>query len=296
MFSSKMFYDRRIVLLAFLLSAAIGISGCSSETPEAGAPSQVKPADNPAAALLTEAQAATRTMKKYGFQLQMTQKVTGATEADNAYFKVDMVGRVERDPLKLDQTIKNDDNGEVSTLRSLIVPGAYYMYMQDFEEWSKLSKTDAEDNIKTLSDFQVNPEKALKDIQSLGNSLKDEKTGQAVTVKYDGAGPEGKAYLEGVLESAMGLSSFDKSVRDTLDIQQLNVSVTLDAVKHWPLSYRIESTMTLEFEPGKKSSIHQTIAGTYSKHNASAAVTVPKEAKEAIDPDQMPEEDGSGPL
>lgn len=296
MFSLRVFDVRRVSLLSILLSAIICIMGCSPNAPEAAAPSQSVSAENPASALLKEAQTAAQTMKKYGFQLQMNQKVVGPTDADNADVKIDMLGRAERNPLKLDQTIKSDINGEASTLRTLIVPEAYYMYMPEFEEWSKLTKTDAADNVKTLSDFQVNPEKALKSIQTLGNSLTEEQTGQAVTVKYEGTGAEGKAYLEQLLESTMGISSFDKSVRESLAIQKLNVSVTLDAEKHWPLSYRIESTMTLEFEPGKKSTIHQTIAGTYSKHNVSAAVTVPKEAEEAIDPDQMTEEEGSDPL
>jgi hypothetical protein len=296
MFSLKMFCDRRVSLLSFLLSVLIIVAGCSSKAPEASAPSQPASPENPASALLTEAQAAAQTMKKYGFQLQMTQKVTGAVKADNADVKIDMLGRAERDPLKLDQTIKSDINGEASTVRSLIVPEAYYMYMPEFEEWSKLSKADAADNVKTLSDFQVNPVKALKDIQTLGDSLTEEQTGQTVTVKYDGTGAEAKAYVQGLLESTMGLSSFDKSVQESLAIQKLNLSVTLDPQKHWPLSYRIESTMSLEFEPGKKSIIHQTIAGTYSKHNVSAAVTVPQEAKDAIDPDQVSQEEGSNSL
>lgn len=289
-FSRRLTHNSRFCFIVFLLITVISLAGCSSETPGVISPSQPAPAENTASALLKEAQSAAKNMNKYGFQLQLTQKVTGAVEADNANVKIDMQGRAERNPLKIDQTVKSDIDGEVSSLRTVIVPEAYYMYIPEFEEWSKLSKTNAADNVKTLSDFQVNPEKALKDIQTLGNSLKEEKTGDTITIKYAGSDDQAKSFLEGLLESTMSLSSFDRSVRDSLFLQKLNVTVTLDAQKHWPLTYRIESAMTLEFEPGKKSTVHQTLAGTYSKHNVSAAVTVPEEAKNALDPDEMAEE------
>ncbi len=286
---------RRTYPLLLIIIALVSFAACSNREPAASPTAAISPtpsatAGDSASEWLTKAQAAARTMKSYGFELQMHQKLTGTKEVDKSNVEISMQGRAELNPLKLDQTIKSDIDGEASTLRAVLVPDAYYMYLPEYEEWSKLSKEISKENVKTLSAFQVNPEQALKDIQQLGNSLTAEQNGQVVTIRYEGTGPEASVYLAGILESTMGLSGMDKDIQESLDIQKLNVTLTLDAERAWPLSYRIESDMSIEFELGNKSTVNQTLAGTYSKHNASAAVTVPKEALNAIDPDKLDEQ------
>lgn len=287
----------------FTFIAMVCMAACSTDEPDAASTATLTPAPTRAAGektaaldWLDKAGVAANGMNKYGFELQMNQKLTGTEETDNTIVKIDMKGRAERNPLKLDQTINSNIDGEASTLRSIVVPDAYYMYLPEIEEWSKLSKEVSEENIKTLSDFQVNPGKALADIKALGSTLKAERAGNIVTIRYEGADPEAIVFLTKILESTMGLSGMETTIKESIDLSSLKVTLTLDANKHWPITYRIESNMVIEFEPGQKSSVNQTLAGTYSKHNTSAAVTVPKEAQDAIDPDKMEEELDLGEL
>ncbi|WP_373233217.1 DUF6612 family protein [Cohnella sp.] len=294
---------RYLFLGLFIVIALACIAACSAVEPGVTSSPTLSPAPTSAAGektaasvWLDKARGAAKGMNKYGFELQMNQKLTGTREANNAIVKIDMIGRAERNPLKLDQTINSEIDGETSKLRSIVVPDAYYMYLPEIEEWSKLSKDVSEENIKTLSDFQVNPEKALEDIQALGSSFQAVQTGDVITLRYEGVGPEAKVFLAGILESTMGLSGMETTIQESIDLTRLKVILTLDAHKHWPLSYRIESDMSIEFEPGQKSAVLQTLAGTYSKHNTSTAVTVPKDAQNAIDPDKMEEELDLGEL
>jgi hypothetical protein len=280
-----------IIVLSVLLTAACSTGGPSASSTASIAPTPSSSAGEGAVLdWLTKAQAAAQGLSKYGFELQMTQQLRGKEAADHSDVKIDMLGRVERNPLKLDQTINSQIDNEISSLRSILVPDAYYMYLPEFEEWSKLSAEVSEENMETLSDFQVNPAKALEDIRALGSTLRAEQSGDVVTIRYEGVGPEAKAFLAGILESTMGLSGEKATLQDSLDITRLSIVLTLDANKHWPLSFRVESDMQIEFEPGHPTEVSQILAGTYSKHNASAPVIVPKEAQEAIDPDQMEEE------
>ncbi|MCD9022223.1 DUF6612 family protein [Cohnella silvisoli] len=279
-----------VVILIFLTACQASKPSASSPAALSPTPSEVSAEDN-ALEWLTKAKAAARKMNKYGFELQMNQELGGgANDKNHSKVEITMQGRVERTPLKLDQTIKSNIDGEESTLRMILVPDANYMYLPEFEEWSKLSKEVADENVKTLSDFQVNPEQALQEIQALGSPLTAERSGQVVTIRYDGVSPEATTFVAGILESTMGLSGMGADIQKSLAIQKLKVALTVDAERYWPLSYRIESDMTIEFEPGNKSAVTQTLAGTYSKPNLSAAVTVPKEAQQAIDPDKINEQ------
>jgi hypothetical protein len=231
-------------------------------------------------------------MNKYGFEMQMKQELDGGEKGGSTHVEIDMQGRAERNPLKLDQTIKSVIDGESSTLRAVVVPDAYYMYLPEYEEWSKLSKDVAAENVATLSDYQVNPERALAGIQELGASLKAEQGGQAVTVRYEGVGPEASAFLTELSKSTLGISGEQTEIVNSIEVLKLKLLLTLDAEQHWPLSYRIESEMNIELEPGVRSAVNQTLAGTYSKHNITAAITVPKEAQTALDPDEIGKELG----
>jgi hypothetical protein len=291
---SSLFHYRPLYLCILLLFVASSTTACSSNEPVASSPSTpTSPRDKSALVAsewLNKARLAAQGMNKYSFELQLNQELSGKDKSDQSTVKIDMQGRVERNPLKLDQTIHSDIDGEASTLRSIVVPDAYYMYMPEYEEWSKLSKELSKENTETLSDFQVNPDKALEDIQALGGALQAEQVEDVVTIRYEGSGAEAKIYLSSMLQSTMGLSSADSEVVESMDISALTVTLTMDAKKHWPLSYRVESEMNIALEPGRVTKLNQTLTGAYSEHNNITPVTVPKEAEQAIDPDKIEEE------
>lgn len=250
---------------------------------------------SPAATALEQAREAAEPLKKYAFEMSMDQKLGGAADpAQNV--KVVMKGIVEREPLKLDQTIDTTIDGEASNVRTVIVPEGYYMYLPDYEEWSKLSADVAAENTATLSDFQVDPARAMEDAQALAGEASVEEANGKRVLRYDGTGPEAKAYALKLLESTMGLSDVDKRTQDSLKVSKLKLEMTMDAAKHWPLSYKIESDLSVELEAGKATTVGMTVSGGFSQIGESAAVVLPEEAKGALSPEEIDEQLGDDPL
>ncbi|MBO9600144.1 MAG: hypothetical protein J7559_20275 [Cohnella sp.] len=268
------------------LSLCLFLTSCGAEK-EAG--------KSAAAVPLTEGQAAAVQMKKYAFEMQMDQKLSGTPDT-TADVKVDMQGLVEREPLKLDQTINTTIDGETSVVRSVVVPEGYYLYSPEYEEWSKLSAETANENKATLSDFQVDPGKAVEAIGGLSEFAKLEEGNRTQIVRYEGTGTEANVYAIKLLESTMGLSAMDERLQKSLKTNKLRVELTLDAERHWPLSYAIDSDLSLELEAGKPTTVQTTLSGSYSDVNQSRSVALPEEAKGALSPEEIDEQLGEDPL
>lgn len=276
----------RIVSLAVCGLAVLLLSACGGQAADVR---------TPAAEALEEARIAAGQLKKYAFELNMEQKMTSDQTDD---VKVSMQGLVEREPLKLDQTIHTTINGESDEVRTVIVPEGYYMYLPDFEEWSKLSAQIAADNTATLSDFQADPGKALDAILSLsGQATLGEGEGTR-TVRYEGTGAEAKTYSMKLLQSTLGLTDtdLDERLKDSMKIERLRLVLTMDANTHWPLAYEIENRLSLELEAGKRETVETTMNGSYSDLNQSSAVVLPEEARGALDPDELDKQLGDDPL
>jgi len=250
---------------------------------------------SPAAEALAAGQSAAAQMKKYAFELQMDQKLSGTPDT-TADVKVDMQGLVEREPMKLDQTINTTIDGETSVVRAVIVPEGYYLYTPEYEEWSKLSTETASDNIATLSDFQVNPGKAVEAIEGLSEFAKLENSNRTQVVRYEGTGTEANVYAIKLLESTMGLLAMDERLQSSLKVNKLRVELALDSERQWPLSYTIDSELSLELEAGKPTTVQTSVSGSYSDVNQSRAVVLPEEAKGALSPEEIDEQLGDDPL
>ncbi|MFB9274657.1 DUF6612 family protein [Cohnella cellulosilytica] len=276
------------VLCAACAVGALLLVSCAGkkeaeQTPPPTAARKITPAEQ----WLERAASAAATMKKYAFELQMTQELGPAGDSKRSDVRVDMQGKAEREPLKLDQTITSVIDGEASTLRSIVTPEGYFMYLPEYEEWSRLSKEVAEENAETLSDFQINPERAIERFRQLGEGLSAERSGNSTAVRYEGAGPEAKTFMAGLMKSTLGLTDSEEVIAEELAVSRLKVAYYVDNEQHWPLSYRIETELTVELEPGQKTPVTMTLAGTYSKPNATAAIVVPPEALEAPDPAEL---------
>lgn len=228
-----------------------------------------------------KAEQAAGSLKNYAFELKLEQVLTGEDGAVESSVTVNTQGHVELAPLKLDQTVQGIMDGEAYSNRTIVVPDAYFMYEPEFEEWSKTPKDRMSELVRTLSDFQVNPAKALQSIRALGNGLKAEMSQDRATIKFEGNGTEAAAFLLYILASTLDLSDMEPRVRDSIKVKSLKLELSLDAARHWPLSYRIDTVMTMEYEAGKTSTLTQTLSGSYGKHDAAGAVVVPDEAMEA---------------
>ena len=250
---------------------------------------------SPVAAALAEGETAAAQMKKYAFEMQLKQQLSGTPDTTSDV-KVDMQGLVERDPLKLDQTINTTIDGETSVVRTIVVPEGYYMYSPEYEEWSKLSAENAKENTATLSDFQVDPVKAVQAIEGLSEFAKLENGNRTRIVRYEGGGMEAKVYAIKLLESTMGLSAMEQQLQKSLKVNRLRVELTLDTEQHWPLSYAIDTELLLELEAGKPTTVQMTVSGSYSEINKSRAVALPEEAKVALSPEEIDEQLGDDPL
>ncbi|RIE04150.1 DUF6612 family protein [Cohnella faecalis] len=133
---------------------------------------------------------AAKQLKKYGFELNLNQKMSGESAGSNSTVKLDMQGRAELGPLKLDQTNKSDIDGEKSSLRAILVPDAYYMYSDEFKEWSKLSKEETANVVRTLSSLQINLAESIEGVRGLGSALAVKPSGDEIAISYNGNGPE----------------------------------------------------------------------------------------------------------
>ncbi|WP_276353449.1 DUF6612 family protein [Cohnella caldifontis] len=291
---------RRLLVAAVLAGSVLTAAACSSpDSPVSSPASASSPIASPSASaqpgqadareLLAQAREAAKTMKNYEFKLRMTQKLKTGTAANDSDVSVDMEGRAELGPLKLDQQVSSVTDGQAYSIRAILVPDAYYMYDPEFEEWSKTPKEQTAEIAKTLSDFQVDPGKALAAVAALGGGLKSEEAADGDKIAFSGNGSEAKAFLDTVLESTLDLSGMDPKIRDSIKLSSLNVDVELDPASHLPTSYRIDSVMTVEYEAGKPSTLTQSFSGSYAKINAAAPVTVPEAAKEApeLDPSEL---------
>ncbi|MDG0794448.1 hypothetical protein OMP38_29135 [Cohnella ginsengisoli] len=260
-------------------------SAVAEPTETGGAPPSGRAVAGDAAALIEQARAAMSDIGRYAFTLHLVQKLSGGAAADSV-FEVNNAGKVERSPLKLDQTIASVQDGEKSSLRAILVPDAYYVYDPSFEEWGKLSSEQAADIARTLSDYQTDPAAALASAASLGAGLSSDSEAGRDVVRYEGKGPEALAFLKHILEGTLDLNSLDEAVRRSIKLKSLSASFTLDAATHLPLAYRVESEMTIEYEPGSPSELSQVFEGTYAKHGATEAIAVPEAALAApeLDP------------
>jgi len=276
-------------LLLALLTACSGKPAAETPASETSARKAAPAAGPTAEQWLDRSRAAAASMSSYGFELQMTQELGQPGDAGRTSVRVDMTGRAEREPFKLDQTIDSVIDGQASTLRTIVTPEAYYMYLPEFEEWSRLSKKVAAENRETLSEFQARPEKAIERIRGLGSSLSADNDGKTVTISYEGDGTATKLFAAGLLRSSLGLTGTEEEIAGKLEVEKLKVIFRMDAARNWPLSYRIETEQTVELEPKKKTSVNQVVAGTYDKPGAAAPIVVPKEALEAPNPDELGE-------
>jgi hypothetical protein len=229
-------------------------------------------------------------MTRYSFELRMDQHLGPDGDKARTNVLVDMTGRVEREPFRLDQTIDSDIDGEKSKLRTILTPEAYYMYLPEYEEWSKLSKQVSAENRATLSEFQADPERAIERIRELAPNLEARRNGAEIVVGYEGTGPTAKPFVAGLLRSTLGLTESEGEIEDKLEVEKLSVVYRIDAERDWPLAYRIETKLAIELEPGQKSPIVQTVSGSYGKPNATSPIAVPDEALRAPDPDELGEQ------
>lgn len=252
--------------------------------PGKDADSAASPGPDPEAQrMLADAERAAGALNRYAFTLHLTQKITGdpsdaAAETNGSV--TEMEGRVETDPLKIDQTIRSTVAGETGVYRTILVPDGYYVYDPVFRSWGRLPAEEARKVTATLSDFQADLPEAIRQVAALGPTVASA-GGDGIVVRYEGGGEKARAFVTRLLESALGWSSQDAALRESLEVQHLLVEMTLDPKRHWPVAYRVGAKIALASEDGSRSILEQTLTGTYREHNTAAAVRLPEEAKKA---------------
>ena len=293
-------------IAAWLLAAGLALlpaCGMSKDDPVAsGEMGEVKsgPAAAPEAqSLLAEAERAAGSLNRYAFSLYLTQRIsdaaagaaqdaagsaTGPAPADPALEWTESVtdseGRVETDPLKIDQTLRTSFAGETSEYRTILVPDGYYVYDTVFRQWGKLPADEAEQVAATFSDFQVDLPGAIRQVAALGPAVAS-RDANGIVIRYEGGGEPARTFVVRLLESTLGWATLDEALRESLEVQHLLVELTLDPQRRWPVACRLESRMALAAGDGERTILEQTLTAAYRKHNATAAIELPKEAKEA---------------
>ncbi|AJY74585.1 DUF6612 family protein [Paenibacillus beijingensis] len=236
-----------------------------------------------AARILARAQQATAAVS--GFNLAMSLQQVLVTGEDTSKLSMTNTGHMELKPLAMKQTTKTDLDGEASTIVSYLTPDGYYMHDLTNKEWSQMDPSEIPKIKETLSDFQTAPSAELAKIAKYADhfSVKENEDDGKTTVVYDGDGidSDAKALTMELLRSTLGTDQMEQQVKDSINVKSLAYSLTFDRATGYPLQLKAEGDVTVEYEPGKPSKLHQTFVLTYSGWNEKAAVTVPKEGRDA---------------
>jgi hypothetical protein len=227
---------------------------------------------------------------RYAIRMQLNQALVH--EGTQEKLKVNSEGTVSLDPLMMEQTVRSDYDGDVTEMKTILAPDAYYIHDTTIGIWNKLPKSEIASVRGALSDFQVDPHGQMERMRKFADSFKVEKNGGqtvlTLTEKDNGA----KELLNDILKSTLNGGQLSKEANDSIAIGQLNYKATLDAKTNELIRLDVVSDMKIEFEPGVPMSVNQTLAVNYGEFNSAAKVAIPQEAKDA--PEIMGPDDGGG--
>lgn len=234
-----------------------------------------------AASILLRAQRATSAVN--AFNLEMSLDQTLVTGKETSRLEMTNTGHVQLKPLAMKQTTKTDLDGDASTIVTYLTPGGYYMHDLTNKEWTQMDPSEIPKIKETLSGFQTAPSSELGKIAAYADLFSVRETGGRQTLVY--AGGEGdsaaKALTMELLRSTLGTDQMEQRTKDSIKVTSFSYTLIFDRASGYPLQLKAEGDLTVEYEPGTSSKLHQTLTLTYSRWNEKAVITVPKEGKEA---------------
>ncbi|CDN44627.1 DUF6612 family protein [Paenibacillus sp. P22] len=226
------------------------------------------------------------------FDLDMELRQQMVTDGETTSMSMSNKGTIFLEPLVLKQVTVNDFMGEQSTIDSYLNKDGYYMYDHSNSSWSRMLASEVPKIKATLSDFQIAPSKELDKIKPHAASFKASSKEGVTTLAYSGDGKDeaAQALVRDLLRSTMGTDEMDAAIRDSIQVASLEYSLEFDEKTGLLKRLKADADVTIEYDEGNPSKLHQELALNYGSWNGAKAVQVPKEALTA--PEVMPADQG----
>ncbi|MFS0725771.1 DUF6612 family protein [Paenibacillus sp. 1P07SE] len=271
---------KKVKQTSLLLVLALVVSGCTQ-----AAENTESPADSEAITILDEAIREVQTKERFALTMRLDQDLSHNEGQDSEQFAMTSEGKVELEPLAVEQMIESGDDDEPTRLQTILTPEGYYVYDHTFDEgWRQYPQDEIPALTETLSDYQVNPAAQLERLKAaVGGSLTVNEEGGVRILSYQGSGDdrETTALMEDLLDSTLNGAQLPQEVKDSVVIDSLEYRIALDAQTGLPVEIEAASVFSIAFEADYPVDIDQTFAVSYRDWDATEPVSVPEEAVDA---------------
>ncbi|GMK38174.1 hypothetical protein PCCS19_12280 [Paenibacillus sp. CCS19] len=216
--------------------------------------------------------------KTWTIEMKLGQKM------DEEAMDMTTTGVVVREPLQMKQSIDSEYAGEKSKMETILTPDAYYMHDMATDDWTRMTASVIPEVKETLSDYQVKPSEPVKRLEASSSKLRGS-TNEAGQLQYDyigdGTDAGATAIIDDVLRGTFGGGTMTKEIADTIQVNSFTYQLTTDQATKLPVDVKMAMELTIEFEKGQPSTLHQTLDIKYSDWDGGQTVTVPEAAKKA---------------
>jgi len=213
-------------------------------------------------------------------------KLAQQLEESGKLTKLDMTttGPVEREPLRMKQTIQTKFETENSKLETYLTPDGYYMHDLTTGDWMRMAEDIVPQVKETLSDYQIRPSEPIRRLAAAADKLKrEQKTDGYEEYVYNGDGKDegARAIIDDVLRGTFGGGAMTKEVAASIQVRQFAYRLTVDSATKLPSGVHLTMAISIAFTPDERSTLNETLDIAYNGWNGKPGIEVPEEAKKA---------------
>lgn len=269
------------VLFIAVLFTTMMLTGCAGGSPAKGTDSEAGGKD--AEALreqLQQSAAAADKPANWTIEMKLGQKL----DEGGQVFAMNLttVGPVEREPLRMKQSIQSQYEEENSKMETILTPDAYYMHDLATDDWMRMTESAIPEAKETLSDYQIRPSEPIKRLAAAADKLHATKQADgSLSYDYDGDGTDAgaKAIIDDILRGTFGGKAMTEDITESIQVKAFVYRMAVDSATKLPKTVNMSMALSIEFEPGHRSILNQTLDIAYGKWGTTPAITVPDAAK-----------------
>ncbi|WP_127531937.1 DUF6612 family protein [Paenibacillus kobensis] len=260
------------VWMASIGAAVVLLAGCSSGEPKGSTLQQQ---------LEQSAEAAS---KPAAWTIEM--KLAQQLEEGGKLTKLDMTttGPIEREPLRMKQTIQTAFETENSKLETYLTPDGYYMHDLTTDDWMKMAEDVLPQVKETLSDYQIRPSEPVSRLAKASDKVQAEQKQDGHTEYiYSGDGKDegARAIIDDVLRGTFGGGAMTKDVAASIQVEKFEYQLAVDSATQLPSEVHMTMAISIAFTPNVRSTLNETLDIKYSGWNETPTIEVPEAAKKA---------------
>lgn len=232
--------------------------------------------------LLRRSAAAADKASRFSLTMKLKQQLQSNEGEESLELASD--GRVERNPLRIDQMVVTGTGEEEVKQRTLWDGKTYYVEDLTFGEgWSRIPETDKGSVEETISGFQKAPGQQIEQLrQTAGGEVQVSGTGKNILKYESGENSEAnRKLLTELLRSTLGAQSMTREAGESLKIEKLSWEIEVSKHKDLPARILTDASFSIELEPGNAVHLQQTLEVSYSKWEETPAILIPEKARTA---------------